>query len=98
MICMSGSLIRKKCGCGNYVQQQGINNKGLPTYKSSCTPCRTEARKLKKSYCEKCGTTEKLEVDHIDGNRSNNDPQNIQTLCTFCHIEKTLENKDWMKK
>lgn len=30
-----------------------------------------------------------LQVDHIDGNPSNNDPKNLQTLCANCHIFKT---------
>jgi hypothetical protein len=25
------------------------------------------------------------EIDHIDGNPSNNDPNNLQELCSFCH-------------
>lgn len=98
MICMSGSKIRKLCGCGKPTQHHGKNSKGEDTYKSSCNACRDKARKMKKSYCEKCGATEKLEIDHIDGNRSNNVPQNIQTLCSKCHIEKGKLNKDWMKK
>jgi 5-methylcytosine-specific restriction endonuclease McrA len=28
-------------------------------------------------------------VDHIDGNHSNNDPANLQTLCKNCHSLKT---------
>ena len=35
-----------------------------------------------------------LQVDHIDGNSSNNDPNNLQTLCSDCHRIKTYTNKD----
>lgn len=28
-------------------------------------------------------------VDHIDGNASNNDPSNLQSLCSPCHSSKT---------
>jgi len=30
-----------------------------------------------------------LDVDHIDGNRGNNDISNLQVLCVWCHAEKT---------
>lgn len=35
--------------------------------------------------CEACGATENLHSHHIDGDRSNNSPANIQTLCGCCH-------------
>lgn len=38
--------------------------------------------------CIECKTTEKLSVDHIDGNRSNNKLSNLQTLCFTCHGSK----------
>ena len=95
---MPGSKIRKLCGCGNLTAIKNLGSDGLPRYSSNCTPCRTKARKNKKSYCEKCGGTDRLEIDHIDANRSNNKLDNLQTLCGKCHIEKTKLNKDWMKK
>lgn len=63
-------------------------------------------RKYRKDYCENqdsrlgytCTTTividAQLEVDHIDGNPSNNDPENLQTLCSCCHKYKTIINED----
>jgi 5-methylcytosine-specific restriction endonuclease McrA len=35
-----------------------------------------------------------LDVDHKDGNRANNDPSNVWTLCANCHRLKTKRNKD----
>lgn len=41
--------------------------------------------------CESCGLTEwlkkpiPLEVDHADGDRTNNDPSNLRLLCCNCH-------------
>jgi len=35
-----------------------------------------------------------LQVDHIDGNHSNNDPKNLQTLCVHCHAIKSVQNGD----
>ncbi len=39
-----------------------------------------------------------LDVDHIDGNHSNNDPDNLQTLCKICHGVKTIVNADYQRK
>jgi 5-methylcytosine-specific restriction endonuclease McrA len=30
-----------------------------------------------------------LQIDHIDGNRGNNHPSNLQLLCANCHVIKT---------
>ena len=61
-----------------------------------------------KTYCEnvdsrlgfRCTTTimlsSQLEVDHIDGNPSNNEGENLQTLCGCCHTYKTLTEKDYL--
>ena len=63
-------------------------------------------RKYRLTYCEnvdsrldyRCTTTIKLsaqlEVDHIDGDPSNNDPENLQTLCSCCHKYKTIMYED----
>jgi 5-methylcytosine-specific restriction endonuclease McrA len=91
---MSGSRTQKLCGCGKPTGRHGIAPDGAILYKSACNSCRYIARMNKKEKCEKCGVTGKLEVDHIDGNRSNNHPDNLQTLCNKCHIIKTKENKD----
>jgi hypothetical protein len=52
----------------------------------------------KKDYCEKCNFTAEhecqLTVDHIDGNRYNNEISNWQTLCHNCHALKSWLNQD----
>jgi len=35
-----------------------------------------------------------LHVDHKDGDPSNNDPENLQTLCVCCHVIKTAQEGD----
>jgi len=35
-----------------------------------------------------------LDVDHIDGDSSNNDPSNYMTLCANCHRRKTMIEGD----
>lgn len=53
-------------------------------------------RKRETMKCEKCGFKAEhpcqLDVDHIDGNRNNNDPTNHQILCANCHRLKTQLN------
>jgi hypothetical protein len=43
------------------------------------------ARKYRKTACEACGRMKALHVHHVNGNPSDNDPVNLQTLCTHCH-------------
>ena len=38
-----------------------------------------------------------LQVDHIDGNRYNNDPSNHATVCPNVHMLKTQRQKDFLK-
>ena len=64
-------------------------------------------RQHRKDYCEnidsrlgyKCTTTivwdGMLDTDHIDGDPTNNRPENLQTLCKCCHAYKT--NKEGRK-
>lgn len=61
---------------------------------------------FKKDYCEnidgrlgfECTTTIEhpcmLTVDHKDGNRKNNDPDNLMTLCACCHNYKSVVFRD----
>lgn len=49
------------------------------------------ARKFLKDKCNICGTSEKLSIHHRDRNWRNNDPSNLETLCTSCHT--TLHHK-----
>lgn len=43
------------------------------------------ARKHRKNHCGGCGLKRNLHAHHCDGNVENNDEENIQTLCTYCH-------------
>jgi len=56
---------------------------------------------LKEEKCEKCGLTEwggekiPLELHHKDGNRFNNDLENLKIICPNCHaFEHILKNKE----
>ena len=54
----------------------------------------------RKDNCERCGFIPvdacQLDVDHIDGDNSNNDPANYMTLCANCHRLKTQMCRDWL--
>ena len=43
------------------------------------------ARKHRKDACEACGYSKRLTVHHCDQDQTNNDPSNLQTLCSHCH-------------
>lgn len=39
--------------------------------------------------CQGCGRAPSSDVDHIDGDRTNNERANLQALCRACHSYKT---------
>lgn len=45
------------------------------------------ARRHLKAACERCGSTERLEAHHRDGDRRNNTAENIETVCKSCHVQ-----------
>lgn len=83
-------------------KKNGFNN--IADYKNSTH----DYRQYRKDYCENrdghvtgkpCTFTDfrfkkVLQVDHIDGNPGNNDPKNLQTLCSNCHCIKGMLNGD----
>lgn len=91
-----------------YYRKRKTDGKKTRVLKPWCARCNTKKYntghrkkwKYKKDMCEKCGFVPvhkiALHVDHIDGNSSNNDPSNFQTLCANCHAHKTYENKEFL--
>ncbi len=79
--------------CGERPQRMGCRKNGVQTYHSRCAHCARKRDLNKKTYCERCGFQPEdpcqLDVDHINCDRSDNSPQNLQTLCSNCHRLKT---------
>ena len=61
--------------CANSRSKGGLSRKAF----------HARARKLRKPACEACGDKRKLHAHHVDEDWTNNDPSNVQTLCTYCH-------------
>jgi hypothetical protein len=100
---IGGSTKPGNCGCGNPRASKGLDELGRRRYRTQCYQCVYKARLLvKATRCKICGISPEnksdLHIDHIDGNRSNNSTNNIQTLCVECHKYKTNKQQDWKKK
>jgi len=62
--------------------------------KSFTKKTRDLKKKLENYRCEDCGKyNEDLELDHKNGDRSNNHITNCQLLCPNCHAKKTRKRK-----
>jgi hypothetical protein len=96
-----GLTVRGLCHCGKKVRARGRNTAGQQIFDTKCWSCRCEYRKHKKDSCAHCGFVAlhpvQLDVDHIDGDRTNNNEDNLQTLCANCHRLKTQLNGDHLR-
>jgi hypothetical protein len=102
----------QKCG-EFHCQANGKSKLGFPIYKKICDSChkakynqKKKGRQMgytlhKKAVCELCGFIPvnrcQLDVDHIDGDRTNSEPNNLQTLCANCHRLKTYKQRKGLK-
>lgn len=88
---------------------KGYNSSGNPRYDSLCNTCHMAKYRRKHlqhrgDACDYCGYKplwlRALDVHHRDGDNSNNDPDNLLTLCATCHreLEATIHDiGDWVK-
>ena len=93
-------------GCMNTAKKAGVSKLGFIRYRKYCNKHdkqyhEKQYRLVKKDSCELCGFVAEhscqLDVDHIDGNKQNNNTSNLQTLCANCHRLKTHQNKEYKK-
>lgn len=75
------------------------------SYQSYKLKKRLFAEGIKKQYCEECGWAKKtpdgylpLELDHINGNHSDNRLENLRVLCPNCHSLKPTHRGRQLKK
>lgn len=84
----------KSCGCLFQEVRNKQIGKNAPRYIHGQGRAKREARKQDNYTCQNCGKTQeqeletdnrKLSVHHIDGNDTNNNLENLITLCNSCH-------------
>lgn len=80
----SGRIKKPFVGSGNAVEKGPAH----PAYKTGLG----YYKQLRKDKCKECGSDKYLLVHHRDHDRSNQDPDNLQTLCKRCH---QIEHKCW---
>ena len=69
-----------------------------PVRKDPSKAVRAEVTDRQKGKCVKCGTTAQLEMDHVQKIStdpwSRNGTDNLEGLCSECHMEKTVAQSD----
>ena len=60
------------------VLNDGNGRKGRSSYRNVCLEKKGEA-------CVICGSTESVGAHHVNGDRSNNDLDNLERVCRSCH-------------
>lgn len=94
------SLERGLCECGNLTEKLGTNKNGVALWGKVCRTCRGRYRYgiIKETVCQECNfvpeVSAQLEIDHIDGDRDNNAPSNLKTLCCNCHALKSYNERN----
>lgn len=96
-------VVCKNNECSNLATSVGRRKDGSIKYGPLCSSCKKKPwQSYKGSFCGRCGFIPEhscqLDVDHIDGDKQNNQPSNYQTLCANCHRLKTHFEKNYVNK
>ncbi|MDP3997718.1 MAG: HNH endonuclease [bacterium] len=56
--------------------------------------------RIRGEKCERCNYDKReiLQVHHKDGNRQNNEINNLEIICPNCHYEEHYLEENWLKK
>ena len=96
--------LKKKLNTSKYCSLCGLEQRellrilpsGSKTYREKCRGCIERRGFLRQPFCEWCRFLPidlcQLDLDHIDNDRSNWHPSNLQTLCANCHRLKTKQS------
>jgi hypothetical protein len=103
----SGTSYRRVCASGNcnkLTRNIGLNRYGEKSYGVLCHSCHKYRMRNKKMQCEYpgCGFVAihsvQIHIDHKDGNKGNNSPENLWCICANCHALKTQTNNEWINR
>ena len=83
---------RKTCSneCYTELMKRINSNENAPNWRGGYSQAHYQrvAREIKPRQCEMCGKTDvRLDVHHIDHNRTNNSADNLMILCVSCHAK-----------
>lgn len=90
---MKMNLQRLNVDCSHWTGQSWNKDQQLKDWSQYTRANRLKPHliKLRGHYCENCGLGDwqdvliPLEIEHIDGNRTNNHLENLKLLCCNCH-------------
>lgn len=95
-LCCSRKCLGKhftKVRKGNW--QMGVNN---PMYRNGIAHFQKRAYEKYPKICSICGSIKLLCVHHKDKNRDNNNIENLQIVCTRCHMMVVHDNLERANK
>jgi hypothetical protein len=81
----AGIPLRPCLGCGALIRSGSRCERCDRMRGGSWTALRTRVIAAAGGRCQSCGSPRHLEVHHVDGNPTNNAPENLQALCRACH-------------
>lgn len=91
VFCRKANTLKKYCS--NKCQQDHATKEKIRTKTASARTLKKYLVQQLNNTCSCCGITEwnnkpiVLELEHIDGNSSNNDIENLTLLCPNCHSQ-----------